>query len=149
NAMRRDEAFERADHCRDAAFHVGAAAAVEVAIAQVGQERIAAPVLDRPARDHVGMADEHEHAAAFAVGRPEVAHVAERKVLDPEPGRSEALGEQQLATRIVWSDGAAPHEFAGEFDDLVHLPPLRSMPKRCLKPLSLKPWVTTPSAVTT
>src|SRR6185437_14421303 len=52
----------------------------------------------------------------------------------------------RLATGIVRGHRRPCNQIAGQVEDGAHAPPT---PKRALKPLSLKPWLTLPSAVTT
>ncbi len=55
-------------HAADAALHVARAAAVEVAVADLGAPRIARPAVDRRGRDDVDVAVQHQRPAAAGAG---------------------------------------------------------------------------------
>src|SRR5690606_39101045 len=95
-------------------------------------------------RHHVGVAEQHQHRTlAAAVRGPQVVDLAEAHGLAGEAGAAQAFGDERLATGVVRGYGGAEDQFLGELQHLAH------WPKRCLKALSLKPWVMRPSPVTT
>ena len=68
--VRRDEAFNGGHEGGQRGFHVGRAAAVEVAVALGRDERIGRPALDRAGRHDVGVAGKTQHRAAAAAMGP-------------------------------------------------------------------------------
>ncbi|KAG1434248.1 hypothetical protein G6F57_021668 [Rhizopus arrhizus] len=80
------------------------------------------------------------------MGRPQVVDLAQAQVIAVEPGLLQACRQQRLAAGIVRRHRGACDQLAGQVEDGTHAPPT---PKRALNPLSLKPWLTVPSAVTT
>jgi hypothetical protein len=119
--MRGDEGFQRADHRRDAALHVGRAATVQQAVAHDGFEGISLPALARARRTtSVCPRNTSTGRTARAVRGPQIAHVAEGKVFDREAGSLQALGNQQLAAGVVGRDGGTAYQLAGEIEDIGH-----------------------------
>jgi hypothetical protein len=116
----RGKLLERADHGRDAAFHVGRPAPVQPAIAQFGNERIAVPGRARSGRNHVGMTEESQHRTVVAVHSPEVAHWAERQRLDAKSCAGQTRPDQLLTARIFGRQRRAPDQFAGQGKHRTH-----------------------------
>ena len=92
--MRVRELFQCDYEGRHAAFHVGCAAAVEIAIAKRRLEWRTGPCHGRAARHHVGMAEENQHGLAAAVRRPEIVDDTKAQLLDGEAARGQAIGDQ-------------------------------------------------------
>src|SRR5262249_54147207 len=111
----------REHHGRESALHVGRSTAVEHAIAHRGHEGIALPLLDRAARDYVGVSGEAEEGALRAPPRPEVLDAAEGQRLEREPGRGEVSADELLAALIGRAHRAAAYEFLRQFKGLRHL----------------------------
>jgi hypothetical protein len=103
-----------------AALHVGRATAVEHAVADLRDERVAAPCLARAGRHHVGMAKQHQHRRAAAMRGPEVVDLAQPHVFAGKAGSLQALANQGLATGIVGGHRRTGNEFTGEVEDVAH-----------------------------
>ena len=101
--MRGDEALQRDHERRDAAFHVGGAAAVQQAVADLGTNGSLCPGLARAGRHDVGMAEQHQRRRAAAVRRPQVVDVAEAQVL--ACGSPRAAGARRSAAWQPASSG--------------------------------------------
>ena len=91
-----------------------APAPVEVAVAHHRVERRGRPGVFRAGGHHVGMSEEHEQGRPVSPAGPQVAHLAERQRAGPEAERTQALGEEGLAARVVGGDRGAPDERPGE-----------------------------------
>src|SRR6266853_1781087 len=85
--MRAYELLGRSDHRRQPALHVRGPAPVQHAVADLGDEWIAAPFLERPGGHDIGVSGKAEKWRPPATPRPEVLHVAEAKRLDRKAGR--------------------------------------------------------------
>jgi hypothetical protein len=111
-----DETFSCNNHRRQAAFHIGGAAAAKHAVlVDQGIERVVLPGLDRAGRDHIGMTGKAQHRAiAFAVGRPEVVHIFDAHRLKLEADSAQALHHHGLTVSIQWSDRRTANQVAGE-----------------------------------
>src|SRR5690606_29401521 len=92
-----------------------------------------------------GVAEKHQHRGTLAVRRPQVVDLAEAQRLARKTGALQARGEQRLAAGVVRRHRRPRDQLAGQRQHLAHPP----IPKRVLKPLSLKPWLTAPSSLTT
>ncbi|MDT4852260.1 hypothetical protein FQZ97_864840 [compost metagenome] len=122
------ELFDGGHEGRDRGLHVAGAAAVELAVAVRGRERVAAPLVERAGGHHVGVAGKHQRLRGLAIRGP--AHGPE--VGDPEIGRAaldgfqreaqrgEAFAQDLLATRVVGGDGRARDQLFGELERTGH-----------------------------
>jgi hypothetical protein len=82
-------------------LHVGGAAAVEIAIALGGDERIAGPLIERTGRQHVGVAREANQRAAAAANAQRLSTFAEAHALDGEAAALQARRQDILAAVVV------------------------------------------------
>src|SRR5690606_15245114 len=85
---------------------------------------------------------------AFPVRGPEIVDVAVAQRFAAESGLHQSRRQDLLATRVIRRDRMPADQFAGQLDDVAHLP----TPNSFLKPLSLKPCentVSPPSSRTT
>src|SRR5690606_20040790 len=89
-----------------------------------------------------------QHGASAAVRGPEIVDLAQSQVFDGEAGARQACGDERLAACVVGRDRRPRDQRTGKFEDLAHVP-VPPIPKRRLKPLSVKPCVTWPASVTT
>ena len=115
------------EHGRQAAFHVGAAATIQVRAAQAGFERRRIPALARPRRYYIGMPGENQQRSAFAVGRPEVAHVPKRQISALKTQRLEVLHHKCLAAVVRGRDRLPANELATQLQCSFHaeIPPAK------------------------
>src|ERR1700731_4441659 len=118
--MRPDELLGGGDHRRKSALHVGRAAAVQHAVADLRRKRIAVPLLQRTAGHHVGVSGEAEHRSHPAAPGPEVLDTAKAQLLDGEAGCREALDHELLAAFVSGGDRAARDESLSQFNGLRH-----------------------------
>src|SRR3990167_1610269 len=79
------------------------------------------------------------------MARPQVQHGAERNLFDAEAGLCEPRGDQRLATGIVRRHRLPRDQVHRQRQHVTHLP----TPNFFLKPLSVKPTLTSPSITTT
>ena len=91
-----------------------------VAIADLGQERVGAPLVERAGRNDVGVAGEAEHRALRAEPGPEVVYLAEAQVFHMESKGCEPFAQHPLTAAVVRGDRAAGDERLREFEGSVH-----------------------------
>ncbi len=113
--VRGEERLDRDDEGRQRALHVGGAAAVQPAVALGRDERVGAPLIERPRGDDVGVPGEGEQRAAAAAPRPEVGDAVAGERLAAEAERLEARRDQRLAAGVVGRERAPGDERAREF----------------------------------
>lgn len=102
-----DEAFGGVDHCRQAAFHVGGAASVQVAITQCRLEGVAAPRLARAGRDNIRMAGKNQQRRASAVCGPQVGDAFRIKTFALKAEFLQPFTNKLAATGVVRRQRAA------------------------------------------
>ena len=104
---RRTNSSHGGDHGREAALHIGRTAPVQEAVRDHGVKGIAAPLIQRPRRHHIGVAGEAEHRSAGPALGPEIVHRPEAQVLDGEAYGLEAIDHQRLAAAVGGTDRRA------------------------------------------
>ncbi|MNJ62810.1 hypothetical protein D3C77_586650 [compost metagenome] len=112
-----DEALGGHYHGRQAAFHVGGAAATEHAVGiDQGVERIVLPGLHRAGRHYIGVTGKAQHRTILGtVGGPEVIDVFDAHRLEHEAGIAQALHHLFLAIGVHWGHRGATDQVAGQF----------------------------------
>ncbi len=106
----------------DRGFHVGGAAAIELAVAVGRLERVGAPLLHGAGRHHVGVAGEDQQLAvgtrAAALDGPQVGHAEVVRPADHgfalEAGGGQAFDQHILAALVFGRDGAAADQVFSE-----------------------------------
>ncbi len=110
----RQQAFGGADHRRQSALHVRGAAAVEHAIADLRQEGVAGPAIERTGWDHIGMPGENCQRAVGTESGPQVGDALLVEPFQHEAKLGQALTDQRAAAGVVRSQGAAGDQFLGQ-----------------------------------
>ena len=136
--MRGHELLQRHDEGGHAALHVGRAAAVQQAVADRRLERIAAPVLRavRSAPRRCGRGTPAPATPLPCVAQRFFTGAERACARSAKPARCEPSGDQRLATGVVRRDRSAGDQVHGQRQHVAHALPI---PKRFLKPLSVKP----------
>ncbi len=116
----RDELLAGGQHRGETAFHVRRAAPVQQPVADDRLEWIAAPLIQRPRRHHVGVAREAEYRAAAAALGPKIIDRAETQALDGEARGREPLDHQRLAAAVGGTDGLTRNQLLGQLQGLGH-----------------------------
>ena len=118
--MQGDELLDGDHHRGDRGLHVGRAAAVKLAVANAGYERVGMPLFERAGRHHVGMAGEDHQRLRRAAPGPQVGHVAGDDRLACETERRQQCGEARLAAIVVRGDRGQRNQFFGQGQGFAH-----------------------------
>ncbi|MCY1448189.1 hypothetical protein D9M71_648430 [compost metagenome] len=112
-----DEALDRHQHGREAAFHVRRATAAEHALlVDQGIEGLVLPGLQRAGGYNVCVAGEAEYRAVATTDRPEVLHLLDAHAFDAKAHSGQPAHHQVLAAFVDRGDRGTTDEVAGEFE---------------------------------
>jgi len=111
-----DKALGRHHERGDRALHVGAAAAVQPAVAHRRHERIGAPAFARPGgeRPSVCPTNANSRSPGARACNTQVVRAVAIEPLHAKAGRGQALGDQRLAAPILRRDGRARDQSLGK-----------------------------------
>ena len=106
------EPLDRRHERRERSLHVGRAAAVQVAVALGGHERVGRPRCERARRHDVRVAGEAHDRMRGAAPRPQVGHAVRDERVEREPQRRQPLREQRLAAGVIRRERLPRDQFA-------------------------------------
>src|SRR5208337_4221615 len=98
----------------EAALHVGSAASKQHAVPDLRREGVAAPLLERTGRHHIGVPREAKQGTLDPAPRPQVVDRAEAQVFHAETDGLQPFAHQALAAAVGRAHRGARDELAGQ-----------------------------------